>query len=368
LLPLAAALGAAGHEVRWATAEESCPRLTDLGFTTTVAGLSARERHGRFGPELADVMALPPRQRRAGMFSGLFARVAAPVMRTDLLPVFASFRPDVVVSETAELAAAPLAASRGVPHVTVAFSGSLPADAMERLLPSLQPLWAAEGLPVPPSAGLVDRLYLHPFPPSFGQTPPDPTVRPMRPELFGGGAVPDAPDWLLSLGVERPAVYVTAGTEAAAAQAPWAATIEAIGSLDVDALVTSGPHVDLSGRPLPPNVRVERFVPQHLVLGRVSVVVSHGGAGTMLAAAAHSIPQLLAPLAADQWENTDAVVGSGAAIACEPDQRTAAFIGAALAGLLHGQTYREAADRVAAEIAAMPSPRDHVPTIEALIG
>ena len=91
-------------------------------------------------------------------------------------------------------------------------------------------------------------------------------------------------------------------------------------------------------------------MPQPVVLDRVSVVVSHAGAGTMLAAAVQGRPQLVLPKAADQWDNADAVVASGAA----------------LERLLRDRSISDAAGRVAAELDAMPTPADHVATIEAL--
>jgi UDP:flavonoid glycosyltransferase YjiC (YdhE family) len=140
-------------------------------------------------------------------------------------------------------------------------------------------------------------------------------------------------------------------------------------ALDVDVVATIGPMLDpaMFGV-LPANVRVERFVPQHLLLDRVSVVASHGGAGTVLGAALHGVPQLLFPFAADQWENADAVARSGAGVVCELANRSAAELGAALQLLLHEDSMRECATKVAAEIASMPLVAAHLGAIEALAG
>ena len=54
----------------------------------------------------------------------------------------------------------------------------------------------------------------------------------------------DVPAWIGSFGVDRPGVYITAGTERAAPDAPWAAFAQAVASLDVDAVATLGSHVD----------------------------------------------------------------------------------------------------------------------------
>jgi UDP:flavonoid glycosyltransferase YjiC (YdhE family) len=288
-------------------------------------------------------------------------------MHAHLIPIFDEFRPDVVISERAELAAAPMAEARGIPHVTVAFSGALPEWSEPQVIGGLTKLWAAEGLPAPTIDRINGDLYLHPFPPSFGHAPRSGDVRPMRPAAVGADAG-SPPPWLDELGTTRPLVYLTAGTERAAAQAPWAAAAEALGARDVDVLATIGTgHVDPSVfGALPPNIRVERFVPQQFVLDHAAVVMSHAGAGSTLGAVARGLPQVLYPLFADQWENADAAAGAGVAITLELDQRSAGDIGAAIDRVLADEAFKQAASRVASEIAEMPPPSDHVGAIEAL--
>jgi len=365
LLPLASALRDAGHDVLFVTAAESCDLVAGFGFSVRAGGMSPADRRAVLSPRQPEVMAQPPRARRGLLFSIMFAEAAAPAMRVELAPVIDEFRPDVVIHETGELAAAPLARARDIPSVTVAFSGTLPDWSHQMVLASLAPLWADEGLAPPTFEDVCGDLYLHPFPPSFDQAPSAKVVRPMRPSpVWGTSDV--APAWLEPLGADRPLVYLTSGTEPAAAQAPWAAALEALGDLDVDALATIGRHVDPATLAIPTNVRVEQFVPQQFVLDRATVIMSHAGAGSLLGAAAAGVPQLLNPIWADQWENADAASASGAAITCELDRRSASDIGAALQQLLHDAAFRDAALRVAGEIAAMPAPLDHLATIEAL--
>ena len=367
VLPLMTALQRAGHDVLVVTGAESCDLVERYGFAVRSGGLSSDERRLRFAPQIPDVLALPPRERRPLFFKGFFVDAAAPVMRVDLLPVFDEFRPQVVIHERGELASSPMAAARGIPHVTVAFSGSLPDSSATFVTDSLAPLWAAEGLPTPTMTDLNGDLYLHPFPPSFGQAPSEGVVRPMRAEGVDGLAA-EPPAWLEQLGTTRPLVYVTAGTEPGGAMTPWPEVIQALGSSDVDAIATIGNRLDPSILgDVPPNVRVERFVPQRFILDKASVVMSHAGAGTVLGAARRGIPQLLNPSFADQWENADAATGAGVALTCELDARSPADIANALQRLLQEDRFREAASRVAAEIEAMPMPADHVATIEAIV-
>src|SRR3954471_8603414 len=366
LLPLASALRDAGHDVLFVTAAESCDLVAGFGFSVRAGGMSPADRRAVLSPRQPEVMAQPPRARRGLLFSIMFAEAAAPAMRVELAPVLDEFRPDVVIHETGELAAAPLARARNIRSVTVAFSGTLPDWSHEMVLASLAPLWADEGLAPPTFEDVCGDLYLHPFPPSFDQAPSAGVVRPMQPSpVWGTSDV--APTWLERLGADRPLVYLTSGTEPAAAQAPWTAALEALGDLDVDALATIGRHIDpVTLGTIPPNVRVEQFVPQQFVLDRAAVIMSHAGAGSLLGAAAAGVPQLLNPLWADQWENADAASGAGVAITCELDRRSASDIATALQQLLREAEFDDAASRVSAEIAAMPAPVDHVPTIEAL--
>ena len=365
LFPLMTALQRAGHDLLAVTAAESCELVQSRGFAVREGGMSSGDRRAAFAHRMPEVMALPPRQRRGLFFAGFFADIAAPTMRVALLPVFDEFQPDVVVHERGELAAAPIAVARGVPHVTLAFSGSLPEWSEQLVIDTLEPLWAAEGLAAPTMVDINGDVYLHPFPPSFGQAPSEGDVRPMRAEAADGD---DAyPTWLSTLGVDRPLVYLTSGTEPLAATAPWAQAAEALGALDVDVVATIGRHLDPSvlGE-VAPNIRVERFVPQRFILERATVAMSHAGAGSVLGAAARGVSQVLFPLGADQWENADAVAGAGTAIVLELDQRNVDYIGESVARILDDQQYARAATDVAGEIAAMPSPADHVATIEDL--
>ncbi len=197
---------------------------------------------------------------------------------------------------------------RGIPHVTVAFSGALPPGADEPADRTDRTGGPPRGWTRRPSLRSTGRAT-HPFPPSFGQLPEGDHIRSMRAVPVGStdGA---PPEWLAALGVDRPLVYSTFGTESASVMAPWTAAVEVLGSMDVDAVVTIGPHVDPDALgPARPNVRAERFVPQSFILDRAAVVMSHAGAGSLLGAAP-SACRSCSTRSADQWENADAASGA----------------------------------------------------------
>ena len=206
LAPVALALRSRGHDVHWAVAEDGGNTVAAMGFEWTPAGLTTSARGDRVATDLARIMRLPMAERRGPLFAALFARAAGPVMQRDLAPVFERVRPDVVLRETAEVAAAPMAKARKIPFVSVAFSGVLPEQARPEVLDDLRPLWDAEGLGCPSWPDTYGQLYLHPFPPSFGQRPDAPAVRLLGP--VRAASREDPPDWLAALGAHRRCVYV----------------------------------------------------------------------------------------------------------------------------------------------------------------
>jgi UDP:flavonoid glycosyltransferase YjiC (YdhE family) len=364
--PLALALRGRGHDVQWATSADGGPLVAAMGFEWAAAGMTTADRRGAAAEELVSIMRLPMGDRRGPMFAAFFARAAAPVMQRELGPILDRVRPDVVVREVAELGVAAMAAARGIPFVTVAFSGVLPEAARRDVMDDLAPLWHAEGLEDPSWDDVYGQMYVHPFPPAFGQQPDSPAVRPARATGAPAAAGPP-PEWVGFLGAQRPCMYVTSGTERTATTFPWRDVFAVIAGLDVDAVATIGTHVDPAEfGSVPSNVRIERFVPQADVLKRSTVVISHGGAGTVLGAAAHGLPQFVVPLFADQWQNAVAVSEAGCGVLAGPDHRSLDEIDASLRMLLTGTAHRDAAALVAAEIASMPTAIDLIDEIEAI--
>jgi UDP:flavonoid glycosyltransferase YjiC (YdhE family) len=365
LAPVALALRARGHHVHWAVAEDGSGTVAKLGFDWSTAGMTTSARRAAAATDLAAIMQLPMAHRRGPMFAAFFARAAGPLMQRDLAPVFERVQPDLVVREMAELAAAPMAAARNIPLVTVAFSGVLTETARRVVIDDLGPLWRSEGLDNPSWSDVYGQLYLHPFPASFGQRPDSAAVRQVRAGVPAAGD--DPAGWLLDVSTERDCVYITSGTEPAATTFPWREVFSAVDAVGLDAVATIGPHVDPATLgTVPSGVRVERFIPQTALLERVTAVISHGGAGTVLGAAAHGRPQLVIPLFADQWDNAIAVRDAGCGVLVHPDRRSAADIEAALRVLLDGSSHRDAAELVAGEIAGMPPVSELIPEIESL--
>ncbi|MCP2250922.1 glycosyltransferase [Lentzea aerocolonigenes] len=99
-----------------------------------------------------------------------------------------------------------------------------------------------------------------------------------------------------------------------------------------------------------------RWLPQAEVIRQADVVVHHGGSGTMLAALAEGVPQVVLPQGADQFANADALVTAGAAV--RPDAVSAEAVAESARLLLVDGRYREAAGQIAEEIRHTPSPKE----------
>jgi UDP:flavonoid glycosyltransferase YjiC (YdhE family) len=367
VVPVAAALRDAGHDVTWASAADARARIESFGFCHARAGLDGATRFRLLHEQHPELWELAPRDRRRVAVT-MFSRIAAPAMQRDLEPLMDAVRPDLVVHEPLEWAGPAAAAARDVPHVTVGFGGFPPEGLVAQEASALAGLWGALGLAPPAAGGLYDHLYLHPFPPSLGPPAPAPTVRALRPVGFDGTLDPPEPEWLAPLGRERPFVYVTFGTEHARPDA-LRAVLDAFADLDADGLLTTGPQVDPGSLgPAPAHLRVERYVPQRLVLTRATAFVSHAGSGALLGAAAVGLPMLSLPNTADQFPNADALVAAGAGITLEPDAVDAPALGAGIRQLLTDPALAAGARMLAAEIAVMPEPADHVDALTALAG
>lgn len=360
MVPLAQAFLAAGHDVLWAASEPAGPLVEAAGIPYAVAGLDAQDVRDVTTRNQSHVQALPPADRAAFAFPNMFGAWATPAMTGQLLAVARKWRPDLLVHEAAELASPLVGAVLGLPAVTHSFGGPVPPSFLTEAGGRLAHLWAEHGLVVPPYAGCFRDGYLDICPPSVQPFDPKhiPTRQPLRPVPWTGQRVRELPAYVQPNG--RPLVYLTLGTVNNDASVLRTA-IEALRELPVRVLATVGPggDPDVLGAQ-PSHVTVEPWVPQAQVLELCDVVVSHAGSGTFLGALGAGLPQLCLPQAADQFRNTSAGVRRGAALALGPDASTGKAIADAVTSLLHEPSFRAAAHEVAAEIAAMPSPREVV--------
>ena len=312
-----------------------------------------------------EFLSTPPRARREIAFPALFASLAAPRMFNDLGPIIDEFEPDVMLHEPCEMATVPLATARGIPHVAIGFGCFVSEKLLNSAAAPLRELWDRVDQAPLPAAGLYEHLYLHPFPASLAGPPPSTTVRRVRPTAFDGG-VGEPPPWVGTLGADRPAVYITFGTELGGV-APWPELFDAVAGLDIDAVVTVGSNFDRTRlASVPSNVRVEDYVPQRYLMARAGAVISHAGSGTLIGTAIAGLPHVCLPFAADQFENADALAATGAGITIEPADIEADRIADAVRRALEDDRVAEAAAALAGDFQHLPDLSQAATDIESI--
>ncbi|MEO7430417.1 MAG: glycosyltransferase [Acidimicrobiales bacterium] len=126
--------------------------------------------------------------------------------------------------------------------------------------------------------------------------------------------------------------------------------LDALGRVPASVLVTSGPAVDPTGLRAAANAEVVGYVPHGAVLTKASVVVTHGGLGTVMAALAHGVPLVCMPMGRDQFFNAGRVTELGAGRTL-PTDADASLIAETVASVLADPALRDGAKRMATAIA-----------------
>ncbi len=139
--------------------------------------------------------------------------------------------------------------------------------------------------------------------------------------------------------------------------------VEGVRDLPVDVVATVGRALDpeVLG-PQPPNVHVERYIPQAQLLPHCRLVVSHGGSGSVIGALAHGLPMVVIPIGADQPRNAQRCKDLHVARVLHALEATPDRVRAAASDVLADPTYRLSAERMRDEIAVLPGP-DHAVTL-----
>jgi UDP:flavonoid glycosyltransferase YjiC (YdhE family) len=357
MLPLARAARRAGHEVAFATGPDLAPRAESYGFAAWPVGLSSDATVERYLAAHPDSNDLPPPERLRKVAPRMFVDIAARSRVGELRERAGRWGAELIVHDQSEFAAPIVAAMLEAPTVVHSWGPMMPAEMLALVEPAVEALAAEHGV-TGTLAGLLDETpYVDICPPGL-QLPGGPAwklIQPLRhedPQPGAGEGLGGALDRL-----PRPdTVYVTLGTVVNKLPGVFEAMLAALDGVDVNAIVTVGPDVDPARLgPQPAHVLVERYIPQALVLPRCSAIVAHAGAGTMLGALAHGLPQVLLPHGAEQHLNAEACRRAGAALVLEPEALDASAIAAALARVLDEPGFAQAAARLRDEIAAMPS-------------
>ncbi len=361
LVPLARAAQAVGHTVAFVGRPWMVPKAKALGFDTFPAG-SDRGLTPVRRPLVAPDVERERREFGAG-FGGRIARERA----ADILPLCAAWRPDVLVCEETDFGAMVAAERLGLPHATVlvfaAGGFAQPAFVAE----PLDTVRAEHGLPPDPELAMLTRgPVLSPFPPNlrdprFPLPAPVQGYRVLEPEPI----VEEGTTWVAAP-ADAPLVYFTLGTVFPLESGDvFQRVIAGLRELPIRLLVTVGRDFDPAALgPQPPNVRVERYIPQAQLLPHCRLVVCHAGSGSLMGALTHGLPMALIPMGADQPLNAARCAALGVARTLDAVTLTPEAARETVAALLADGAYRQAAERLRDEIAALPSAAEVVRLLE----
>jgi MGT family glycosyltransferase len=123
--------------------------------------------------------------------------------------------------------------------------------------------------------------------------------------------------------------------------------VDALGSLPVRGVATTGQVVAPADIRSVPNVAVFASAPHSVVLEHASVVVTHGGHGTVMRTLAAGVPMVVLPQGRDQADNAVRVASRGAGVTLK-STAAAGEIADAIQSVLADPRYRQAAERLGA--------------------
>lgn len=126
--------------------------------------------------------------------------------------------------------------------------------------------------------------------------------------------------------------------------------VDALDSLPVRGLVTTGPAVPAEAIRVPANVTVAASAPHREVMRHASLVVTHGGHGTVIKTLAAGLPLVILHHGRDQADNAVRVTARGAGVAV-PRRAPARRIARAVTEVLGTASYREAAGQLGRAVA-----------------
>lgn len=350
LLPLAEGLADAGHTVAIASGNAMSEQIHAAGFEHLTTGSMP------FEALLAGVPPPPQPDRWKWAQRIAFATRAVQDALPDLERHIAEWRPDVIVRETAEFAGCLAAERAGLPHASVATGSWSARDDLRPVVAEVLQGWRARlGMPSDPSGQMVSRYLTFAFMPASwdGDAVHPETahfIRYTNPRMRQQAR----PAWLDERR-DRPLVFASLGTVQHAAAGAFEAIFEAVAGEPVEVVASIGrdQEVDRFGD-VPPNVRIETFVPQIAVLEQTSVFITHGGFNGAKEALSLGVPLVVVPISPEQGYTAERVEALGMGRRVSPEERTPDVIRARLREVLADATFRSAAGRFAAEMAALP--------------
>jgi UDP:flavonoid glycosyltransferase YjiC (YdhE family) len=376
LVPVARALTAAGHEVEVCSSPSFRPEVEAFGLTHIDAGLdwitSDHSTWGSFPPMP------PPGPEFAAFVVTVFADITARHMVPDLLAIAEGWRPDLIVREAMEYGGCLAAERLGIPHASVGGNGYSAVDSPEvHYFPGNRRLVAEPmarhrehlGLaPDPDNLMPFRHLHICFTPPAWdgGEVPRPANTQFLRHE---NATKPGAhvPEWVHQL-PDQPTVLASLGTVFNTTPGVLEAIIDGLGQEPMNLVVAIGPDQDLDRfGTVPPNVRLEHYVPQPALLPHCALFVTHAGFNSVKESLISGVPMVAIPITADQPYCAGRCESLGVGRVVAPDQRTPEAVREAAMEVLGNPTYRAKAVAFQQQMLALPGHDHMVKLLEGLV-
>ena len=367
LLPVAAALREAGHEVAFASSSSFAPVVQERGFRSFPVGLDwlvSDPGYIQLLCEAAGGLVFPDLQgpaRFQWVVSRLFIGGAARAALPDLTDLVRKWGPDLLVCESLEFAGGVAAERAARPHVSVAAASDSALDVRDdpviwhQYAEALQALRRDAGLhPDPGGTMLYPFLHLCFTPPSFdGPDAPFPQTAAFHRSNADIGGLPDdvsdtagaLPDVLVSLGTVFHRTPMLLETILAGLRQEPVRVHAAVG-FDRD---------PASFGPQPPSVELAPWLPLQTLLRSAALLVTHGGFNSVKEAISAGVPMVVVPIAGDQHYSAQRCAALGIAEVVSPAERTSRRVQDAVRTVLHDPGYRTRVHQLRQEMATLPA-------------
>jgi UDP:flavonoid glycosyltransferase YjiC (YdhE family) len=377
LVPLAATLQSAGHDVRIGTSRSFGRQVAVAGLQAVPLGLDWLESRAE--------QTFPGFLRLGGVEQlQILAGVPAPALAADVVALARVWHPDLLVRDCSEFGGWVAAEEIGVPCVVYGVLAWMPTARLEVVIGAqLAELRSLRHLPADPKLStLQGRLFLDTAPPSLDFVPRAPDeaavarVRPVFGDDRGGEALPA---WFTRSGDRK--VLATLGSVNNRHPVLLKKIIDAVAGEEYEVLLALGDAPAPPGS-LPSNVHLEGYVPVSAALPGCATVLSHGGRGTVLTALAQGVPVCSIPISADQPITAMLVERAGAGVSCatgevqvgqfacpsaDPEQLDPLVIRHQIRRVLDEPAFAVRAAAVQAEIASLPGPDRVVQLLEGVL-
>jgi UDP:flavonoid glycosyltransferase YjiC (YdhE family) len=319
--------------------------------------------------EVAPLLPLDTERETRVLRDGFAGRGIARQRATAMPELCGQWHPDLLVCDETDFGALVAGELLDIPYATVVVVAAGSFLRRDVIAEPLNDLRAEHGLEPDRQLEMLTRyLSFVPGPPSFRDPafPLAPTAHAVRPS-----ALEPPPDELPAPAADAAGtttVYFTLGTVFNMESGDlFERVLLGLRELPVDVVATVGVEINpATFGSQPPNVRIAPYIPQSSVLPASSVVVSHGGSGTVLGALAYGLPMVLLPMGADQPFNAARCESLGVARVLDATSCTPRDVRDAVTAVLAEPAYRERACRLRDETRALPGATYAVTLLERL--